>query len=417
MKTKLVAGLIAILGIQGYAQINFEKGYFINNAGTKTECLIKNVDWKDNPTKFTYKLTADNEERSAVISMVKEFAIHNTSKYVRATVQMDRSSEQIERLTVDKNPVFKEETLFLKLLVEGKANLYHYEESNLRRLFYQVDGGEIKQLVYKKYKSTQRYQNRNIEAISTNNHYKQQIWIDVQCSEMTVKDAEKAEYRKNSLIKYFIKYNTCINPDFVMTTKGPEKDVFNLTIRPGIRLASFSVDNSVNDLRDIDFGAKASASFGIELEYVLPFNHGKWSVLLEPTYQAYKADKFIRYFQSALLTIETDVTAEYASIEIPLGIRHYFILNKDSKLFIDGGLVLSDIAIDSGIDFEDDRARDLTIESGQTGNNFFIGFGYKYKNKYSVQARYGFAKELLGPFSNWSSDYSSASIVLGYSIF
>ena len=44
-----------------FAQISFEKGYFINNANQKTNCLIKNQDWKDNPTEFEYKLDENSE--------------------------------------------------------------------------------------------------------------------------------------------------------------------------------------------------------------------------------------------------------------------------------------------------------------------------------------------------------------------
>lgn len=52
------------------AQIRFEPGYFIDTANQKTECFIKNVDWKNNPTRFDYKLSENGELKTAEISKV-----------------------------------------------------------------------------------------------------------------------------------------------------------------------------------------------------------------------------------------------------------------------------------------------------------------------------------------------------------
>ena len=46
-----------ILATNCCAQISFEKGYYIDNSNQKVDCLIKNVDWKNNPTSFEYKLS------------------------------------------------------------------------------------------------------------------------------------------------------------------------------------------------------------------------------------------------------------------------------------------------------------------------------------------------------------------------
>ena len=45
MKTQLLILLITILSFNCYSQIKYQKGYYINNDGQKTDCLIKNVDW------------------------------------------------------------------------------------------------------------------------------------------------------------------------------------------------------------------------------------------------------------------------------------------------------------------------------------------------------------------------------------
>ncbi|MEY2868107.1 MAG: hypothetical protein RIR01_525, partial [Bacteroidota bacterium] len=154
MKKRLFLLLTILTALNSFAQIDLEKGYFINNSNIKTECFIKNIDWLDNPVEFEYKLTPESGYISAKINSVKEFGIYDKSKYIRAKVAMDRSSTKAAELSISKIPVFKEEELFLKVLVEGKANLYEYIDGNLLRFFYSIDNSAISQLVYKQYQET-----------------------------------------------------------------------------------------------------------------------------------------------------------------------------------------------------------------------------------------------------------------------
>ena len=62
---KRILPFLALLAFTAsFSQITYQPGYFINNSGSKTECLIKNVAWKDNPVEFDYKLSegADNQK-------------------------------------------------------------------------------------------------------------------------------------------------------------------------------------------------------------------------------------------------------------------------------------------------------------------------------------------------------------------
>ena len=151
MKKKLLLALTVIFAINSYSQISFESGYFINNSNQKTECFIKNIDWANNPTEFEYKLTEKSEKKKATIKTVKEFSIYDTSKYVRATINIDISRNSNDELSTTKKAIFKEEELFLKVLIEGKASLYLYKYSNLTKFFFSKDGSKTEQLIFKKY--------------------------------------------------------------------------------------------------------------------------------------------------------------------------------------------------------------------------------------------------------------------------
>jgi len=395
MKKQLLFLLTIILSSNCYSQISFYKGYFIDNTNQKTNCLIKNIDWKNNPTEFEYKLFENSVSEKATIKSIKEFGIDDISKYVRSTVNIDRSSKNINNLSNYKNPVFKEEEFFLKVLVEGKANLYLFEDGNLKRYFFNKENSAIEQLVFKSYKTSNN-------KIGKNNRFKNQLWNNLKCPNFKITKIENLDYQKNDLIDFFVEYNECNGEKNINYEENQKKDLFNLSIRPGFNSSSLSIQNSVSSSRNTDFESEFGFRFGIEAEFIMPFNKNKWSLIIEPTYQYFKSEKEIT---------NQSVKADYKSIEIPVGIRHYFFLNENSKIFINGSFII-DFSSNSIIDFS--SGTDLEIK---TRNNQAFGIGYKHNDKYSLELRYQTSREILGDYISWSSDYNTLSVIFGYSLF
>ena len=54
MKTNLVALIFLLIAKCSFGQIRYENGYYIDNNNRRTECLIKNVDWGNNPKGFIF---------------------------------------------------------------------------------------------------------------------------------------------------------------------------------------------------------------------------------------------------------------------------------------------------------------------------------------------------------------------------
>ena len=96
------------------SQISFEEGYFITNDGEKRNCLIKNLDWLNNPTSFDYKNLNNPTIYSIGISDVKEFSINNGSTFIRKEVAIEQSPVRMDNLSQDRNPVFTNTTVFLR---------------------------------------------------------------------------------------------------------------------------------------------------------------------------------------------------------------------------------------------------------------------------------------------------------------
>jgi hypothetical protein len=408
MKKKLLLFIITILYFEGYSQVTFEEGYIINNSDQKIECLIKNNDWIFNPTNLEYKISEESEPISADVKLIKEFKIFNTCKFVRKTVKMDLSNENISSLSNNKYPEFVEQILFLRVLIEGVSNLYQYESNGLSRFFYNKNNSDqVEQLVYKNY-----YVANN--TVATNNQFKQQLWMDLKCKEIDMSTIERLEYSKNSLMKFFKKYYECTNPSFVNSEEKKEKkDLFNLSLRPRINKSSVSVQNIFVKSTKVDFNNQLNFGFGIEAEFLFPFNKNKWAIVIEPTYQNFNSEKEI--YSDYVGGVKVLNKINYSSIEFPLSLRHYLFINKDSKLFINASYVV-DFCFNSSIVI---KAKDNFIYDNldiQSKSNIAFGIGYKYKDKYSMEMRYQSDRQ-LSPFTIWDSKYNALSFIIGYTIF
>ena len=400
MKFKLLS-LIAILSmLQAFSQTTFESGYIILNNRNKTDCLIKNEDWLGSPKNFEYKFGENGDVKLGTIEDVKEFGSGQYFKYVRATLNVDQSPYAVGNLTAERNPIMKEETVFLKTLIEGKASLYFMQKESIDRYFYSLNGGPIEQLIFKRYmaKPTQ---------MALNNRYKQQLATTFTCANVQEKDFENLEYKSKKLINLFQKYNTCENSEYVEFNKKEKGHWFNLSIRPGVTFSSLAI-KYVED-EEVDFGNKTGFRVGLEMEFVLPFNNDKWALIIEPTYRSYEASKEFKYDEFTTFDLYTNVTATYTSIAFPIGVRHYFFLNNDSKIFINGAFVV-DAIMDGKFESSNERSYNLELNSA-IGTAF--GLGFKFKNKYSVEAQFQPSKKLLD-YNYIDSSFKSFSLIAGY---
>ncbi len=398
LPTILVTILITILRVNCYAQISFEKGYYINNDEQKVECEIKNLDWKNNPKEFQFRISENTEQKKATIEFVKEFGIYNFSKYVRSNVNIDRSSKDLNNLSTDRKPIFKEEQLFLKVLIEGKSNLYQYEDRNLVRFFYSKDNSNnIEQLIFKNYKIS-------ANMIGENSDFKQQLLNNLKCQDIKTEDIKKTKYGKDYLEKIFIQYNKCSNSEVINFVEKQKKDLFNLNPRIGLNSSSLAIQNTISSSSDVDFGSKLGSRLGIEAEFILPFNKNKWTIIVEPTYQYFKSEKVVTTLNGIF-----DAKVDYKSIELPIGIRHYFFINSISKLFINGSYIL-DFTSNSTISYFSEL--EITKSS-----NLGFGVGFKQNDKYSLELGYHTSRGLLNNYSFYSSNYNTLSVILGYTVF
>ncbi len=408
MKPKFLLALFLLCAhLLSYSQVSFQAGYFINESNQKTSCLIKNMDWKDNPDVFEYKLTEDGKVYKASKDSIQEFGIANTQKYIRAVVQVDRSSDNINSLDEQRSPVFKEEQVLLKVLLEGEFSLYQYVDKSLYRYFFSAGDAAIEPLIYKRYMKD--------GAVAYNKYYIQQISnLTFDYPALSVPTLTNVSYAQKELKRVFTSLNESVQAPVVSYTEKQQQKLLHLTVRPGMQYSNLTIYSGEAYIGTIEMDPAYHFRLGVEAEILLPFNHQKWSVFMEPTFMLYHATKTQEV--AALYDRMIAVNVDYNVVEVPLGIRYYAYLNKESRLFVNAAIVMAQ-SVSSSTNINRLNGEELYAFEPHFDINYVFGLGYSYKNRFSAELRYAGPRNLFDKALQWSSDLTSLSLMVGYTFF
>jgi len=390
------------------AQINFEDGYIIDNSGKKTECLIKNVDWEDNPSQINYRLSDGAPVQSGELKDIKEFGIYDLTKFIKSTVRIDKASDDLEDIGFIKDRPLEEDELFLKVIVDGNAKLYEWKENNMIRYFYSVNDSKVEPLIYN------TYYFKNKSQLKENNYYQQQIFTTLKCSTSLESEVKNLEYKIASLKSVFSSFNTCSGSEFTDYDIKDKQESISLSIRPRINFNSLSVARFDSPEDEKVFEDKMTGGLGLQAELFLPFHNGKWSLFFEPTYRYYSST-----LETKLPNIASIVTSDvtYNSIELPFGLRHYFFFNKGNALFLNA-ILLSDIIM-TGHMINTNSDGNPTLGSREFSSllNYGAGVGYIFLDRYSLELRYHNTRDLLRNYDADYSNFENISLIAGYKLF
>jgi hypothetical protein len=393
MKSLSVA-FFFVASLTAYAQVVYQDAYIINENGEKITCLIKNLDWLSNPDKIQYKLSADGEVIEGLPSALKEFRVEGFPRYISATVDVDMSSVNFHDLSDNRNPMWEKKTIFLREVVPGKFGLYAWVNGNMKRFFFTVDGTAPQQLIYKEYHFDA---SRNYAA---NNMYQQQIYSYVKCEGASQSGMKALRYNEKVLEKYFWKVNVCHGAasETKAKVKVEQRRKLNLTITPGVTYSTMMMGIVGDPYRDVDLQDGLTPRLGLEAEFIFGFHRNKWSLFIEPSYHSYR-----------------DVASnrnriDYAAIEFPVGLRHYFYFKNDFAAFVNGIIVPGRRMV-----FDEELRRDnINLEAG-INTLFGAGAGLS-KGRFKVEARMYGVTDLMGKYPMAYVEWRRSLIIAGFRI-
>ena len=380
-----ITSLLLILSTSLFGQVQFKKGYILNSNNEKFECLIEDKNWIHTPDSIKYKITDFDKITTANFNSIYEFQIYETGHYYK-------------KFTYQLNSI--ETTSFLRILVKGNASLFELNDSDKGVFyFYNTIEKPIKQLIYSnKINNFEDYR------------FRKELFENVFCQYNNSENIRRLEYDKQVLIKYFEKYNECVNAEY---TNFDVKH-FKLNFRYGINGGYTS--NASNILIYIGYdgfdGAPStggitfegkneshpiqstsnSYTFGGEFEVLFKYNNLNWSFYTSPNYNFGKQGKTIDIdYNYGTIIYKSKVQINKRSfIEVPIGLRYYFNLNQNSSVNVGfaynfnynlGGNKVYNI--ESNAKIKNSSEYDLNIPS-----NISLSVGYNYKNKYNLSIIY-----------------------------
>ncbi len=384
-------------------QILYEPGYVIGEDGQRLEGLIQHRDELRNPSDIRFKETDQSKPRTIEIDAVKAFGIGSNVRFLKAVVEIDRSTHKQHMLNQNPNPEWQEDTVLLQFLIEGDVSLFYFQDRKNTAMFVRQGDAEIKQLIYKPYRDTE-------DQLRYNTFYRNQLGFLLDCAEMEGKPLDQLRYSKSEMIAYFKAYYACTGSSFQDYTLKPKRDAFNLYITGGYRNASFqSVPFYFRplQLQKLDFGQDQGLTFGLDFEYILPFNRNRWALFVAPMYHRF----------SGTAEFDGDVlSADYRALELPLGLRRYYFIHPDHKISLALAYQIAFDAGSKGVDFPSFNQRGLSL--GSNGNQWVIGVGYRYKHILSLEGRLQSYRNTQLDYWNWNIRYRAhAEIVLGVGLF
>lgn len=232
----------------------------------------------------------------------------------------------------------------------------------------------------------------------------------------------RLQYKENSLVSFFKNYYKCKGWSFTNYENNRQsRERFHLSVRPRISHSSASLDYSLETYGfSTDLGMKTLPGVGVEAEFVMPFNRNKWAAFIESTLTTpFKSKQQIYkdFFRERDLFVELN----YQPLDVPIGIRYYMFLSPKSRLFTNIAYVVG-LKMKSHIQFSGSASSIFSPYPGEkieptSATNFAFGFGWKYANRYSVEARYNLPRDATGALLYWNSPYRVVSLILGFTIF
>ena len=169
-----------------------------------------------------------------------------------------------------------------------------------------------------------------------------------------------------------------------------------------MNFTDFGVNDGTASARYIDFTNKTTHSFGLEIEYLIPFNQYQLSLFMESNYQ---------YFSGTHINNDNNkvTTVDYKAIEMPIGLNYYVVFNSNSRLFFRAAVIPNIVLDDSYITFSTHK------EKLDSPVNAYIGIGFNYK-RLSIDYRYYTTQNLTVtmPETANDSDFDHMSIRLSF---
>ncbi len=332
------------------AQIVASKDYIITLHSDTIQGIIEDRQWKVNPKRIKFKKEISESYTVYNTSQIKGFFVSNSNEYYKsALVSIDHTPYELSELITPKEigrrykELTKSDTLFLRQLVKGKANLFILNEGDSKTHFYiqKLPQDTIVELIYKRF-----LQDTPMGAVGSNQvgimeGYKQQLQEYFEDSPVKNK-INSTKYEETSLVNLFNAYNGLGNPaaSSSQTANRSRSDFYLLLGGTNTQLSFQTDEASAQYLTQLKLKNSFKPTVSIGFDWVFPRLNQSWSWYNELGYRSFDFSEKIENNSINTIPGTTYVTLQGKQLRLS-SLARYRLSKGKLKPFVNAGLTLS----------------------------------------------------------------------------
>jgi len=417
---KITFTLLFVLSFgYAFAQKNFVKGYYVTSRGDTVHTYIDDKNWSKSPRKIRIKSNPEAPEVTTLtIDQVEGFGLSTGDRFVREEVTVDKSPVDLNKMTVGAAPVIVADTVFLRILAKGRANLLYLKDEMGKEHFYIRKGAaQPQELIL----SRSLVEVNGKTVLRKTEVYKGLLAVYLADCPESKQKAEQTAFGMTSLKRLVSGYNNCFADSAVGYTAVTEKIITKIGVVGGLtinQLKFSGYETGREILMESDF-RNTNYTIGLAMQTVLPRLHKRWSLYNELAWKPYQVEGEYVPFASGDNFTRQKVRFELGYIGLNTMVR-YELSTRKVRPFINAGVANNISLINNNslqyheryytLERKGERKALMTVRKYEQA--FLIGAGVSM-DRFAAEVRYERGNG-MSAYTSLKSSKRVVSFLLGY---
>lgn len=361
MKTTFTLFLLLTCAL-AFGQKRFVTGQYVTHQGDTVQAHINDQNWKRSPTFIEVKqdLASFNTQRLGV-GDIKGFLLVSGDRYEVHAVDKEKSVTKLgSTYLYDSQSSMVRDTVFLRALVKGRVSLYTLNEPDAQeRIYIQKEGEAPVELVYR---SIMKRTGGKSGIVKLPVYRGMLTARMTDCQDLADK-ISKVAFKPSALKRLVQEYNMCAGGNEGDYAAAEEKIKFNVYALGGVSYTSLNIHGHPNRALSEPEFTGMGYTFGTSFMATLPRSHGKYALIGELLYKAYRTEGTFKHVNPHTEQVYTENTITFEMSQLAINaLGRYRLLDKGIKPYLSLGIGNSFIL--------NDKSRQLVYTpSSSTVNN------------------------------------------------
>ncbi|KUG08049.1 outer membrane beta-barrel protein [Solirubrum puertoriconensis] len=316
------------------AQSDYHPGYIVTQQGDTVRGQIDFQDWRKNPESVTFRSSEGANATNYAPAQIRAFGTSG-NVFTSAYVQVETSPRALSSLTTAPEFLLRQDTVFVRTLIEGPKSLHSFVDDNDNEHFYFRNNEALELLRYKKFL---RYIGNSKTVVPVEN-YKGQLAAYLGDFPGAETSLASADYTRSRLGKLYAGYYKQHDAQPTYRFKGQHTITEFGVVAGGTlsRLEFSSSSDAFNYLTKNPFKTSAGVSGGLFLNFVPPSKRRRLSFVNELLFSSYKFSSQYREYRNEDTYTDTNFTLAAGYLKLN-NLMRYSYGRGNTRVFLNAGI-------------------------------------------------------------------------------